>query len=334
MVKIGIIGYGYWGPNLVRNFNEIEACAIKTLCDKKASKLKELSKKYPAIKTTQDYKDILNDKEIDAVVIATPVSTHYSLAKEALMNGKHVFIEKPIAKSSAEAQELISLADKKKKKILVGHTFLYSPSVMKVKELLDKKEIGDIYYINSSRVNLGLFQPDVSVLWDLGPHDLSIILYWLNDRPVEVYATGSSYIQKNIEEVTFLTLKFKSGIMAHIHMSWLAPAKLRRTTIIGSEKMVIYDDTESVEKVKIYDQGVVKNPEDFGQFQLTYRAGDVISPHIDIVEPLRSECMDFINAIRNNTEPKSDARFGLEVVKIIEAAQQSMQSRGTAVKIN
>ncbi len=332
-VKVAVVGCGYWGPNLIRNFNDLDACELHTVCDMKQDKLVSVARKYPQVRTSKEYNDILNDPSIDAVAISTPVSTHFRLAKEAFLHDKHVFIEKPIARSSGEAEELIELAAKKQKVLMVGHTFLYSPPVLKVKELIDNATIGTIYYIDSSRVNLGLFQPDVSVIWDLGPHDTSIILHWLDDEPVEVNAIGGSYIQRSIEEVAFMTLRFKSGVVAHLHLSWLAPCKLRRTSIVGSKRMVIYDDTESVEKVKIYDQGVVKNPEDFGEFQLTYRSGDVISPHLSTTEPLKLECSDFVASIIKGTSPKSDGLFGLRVVKVLEAAQRSIEQKGAAVKI-
>lgn len=333
MIKIGIVGCGYWGPNLIRNFHEIDSCEVKYICDTRPEKLKGICKKYPSIKGITDYRDMLKDKEVNAIVLATPVSTHYQLAKKALLNDKHVLIEKPLATNIQEAKELIALAKKKKKILMVGHTFLYTPAVLKVKELIINKTVGDIYYIDSSRVNLGLFQPDVSVVWDLGPHDISIILYWLDEEPIEVHATGSSFIQKNINEVAFITLKFKSGVTAHIHISWLAPCKLRRTTVVGAKSMVVYDDTESVEKVKIYDQGVIKNPENYGEFQLTYRAGDVVSPRLDTIEPLQRECLDFISSIQTGKEPKSNSQFGLKVVKVLEYAERSIKNNGLGMKI-
>ncbi len=332
-ITVGVVGCGYWGPNLIRVFTEMDEFSVKTVFDLSPAKLAAITKKYRDISAVSDYKAILDDKDIDAVVLATPISTHFALAKEALLKDKHVFIEKPITRSSAEAEELIKIAEERKKVIMVGHTFLYSPPVLKVKELIDNNTIGGIYYIDSSRVNLGLVQPDVSVIWDLGPHDISIILHWLNDEPVEVSATGNSYIQKNIEEVSFITLRFKSGIIAHIHISWLAPCKLRRTTIVGSKRMIVYDDTENVEKVKIYDQGVVKNPENFGEFQLTYRSGDVVSPRIDTKEPLKLECADFASAILTGKEPRSSGKFALKVVKVLEAAQKSLLNKGAAVTI-
>ncbi len=332
-IGVGVIGCGYWGPNLIRVFNELEPCEIKSICDTKQERSDAIAKKYHHIPVTTDYKDLLKRKDIDAVVIATPVSTHYTLAKEALAHDKHVFIEKPMARSSHEAEELVETAEKKKKIVIVGHTFLYSPPVLKVKELIQKGTLGDIYYIDSSRVNLGLLQPDVSVIWDLGPHDISIMLYWLDDFPATVNATGSSYIQKNIEEVSFITLKFASGITAHIHISWLAPCKLRRTTIVGSKSMIVYDDTENVEKVKLYDQGVVKNPENFGEFQLTYRSGDITSPRINTLEPLKLECMDFISSIQSGKKPRSNAGFGLKVVKVLESAQKSLDKQGSCIPV-
>lgn len=333
-VKIGIIGCGYWGPNLIRVFNEIESCHVKFVCDLKQERLANISRKYQHTNVTDNHNALLNDKDLDAVIISTPVSTHYRLAKEALLKNKHVFVEKPLSDSSAEGEELVSIAEKQGKVLMVGHTFLYSPPVTKVKELIKDNTVGNIYYIDSSRVNLGLFQPDVSVIWDLGPHDVSIILHWLDAEPIAVNAIGSSYVQRNIDEVSFIALKFGNGIIAHINISWLAPCKLRRTTIVGSKNMVVYDDTESVEKVKIYDQGVVKNPEDFGEFQLTYRSGDIVSPHINNTEPLKLECLDFLAAIQTGKKPESDGKFGLKVVKVLEAAQESLKNKGAAISLN
>jgi len=328
MINVGVIGCGYWGPNLIRNFYEISLSRMSICCDLERERLKYISSRYP-IKTTNNYKEILSDPDIDAVVIATPISTHFKLAKEALLAGKDVLVEKPLATSSEEAEELIELSEFKNRVLMVGHTFEYSPPVLKVKELISKGEIGDVYYIASSRVNLGLYQPDNCVIWDLGPHDVSILLFWLNTEPVSVSARGSCCIKKDIEDVAFITIKFSNGVIAHLHLSWLSPCKLRKVTVVGSKKMIVYDDTESVEKVKVYNNGVVvKNPETFGEFQLTYRTGDVVSPKVESIEPLKSEVTHFLECIINGNTPRSDGRDGLRVVKVLEAAQRSLKNDG------
>lgn len=333
MVNLAVVGYGYWGPNLVRNFNEISDCKLVYVCDLNDEKLRLVKAKYSHIRATKNYKEVVQDQEIDGVVLSTPVSTHFSLAKEALRNGKHVLVEKPLCTTVKDAEFLVNLVEQKKKILMVSHTFLYSPPVIKIKELISRKIVGKIYYIDSSRVNLGLFQPDVSVLWDLGPHDISIILYWLEQMPIEVACQGKSYVRKEIEEVAFITTYFPDGTAVHIHISWLAPCKLRRTVIVGSKRMIVYDDTEPVEKVKIYNQGVAKNPESFGEFQLTYRSGDIVSPHLEAVEPLKMECLDFIRAIETGEKTKSDGQNGLRIVKVLEAAEKSLKNKGALIKI-
>ncbi len=334
VVNIAVVGYGYWGPNLARNFSEINECKLSIICDKNLKKLTQAKTRFHSAQMSDDYDKVLNNSKIQAIVIATPVSSHYNLAKKALEHGKHVLIEKPLCTSVDEANKLIEIAVKKKMVLMVGHTFLYSPPVLKVKEFIDKRAIGRVYYIDSSRVNLGLFQPDVSVIWDLAPHDVSILLYWVGKLPLNVRATGSSYVRKEIEEVAFITLEFANGIMAHVHVSWLAPSKLRRTVVVGSKKMVVYDDNEPVEKIKIYNRGVVKNPETFGEFQLTYRSGDIISPHLIVVEPLKAECNDFISCIKTGNVPVANAETSaLNVVKVLSAAEKSLRNNGQAVEI-
>jgi len=333
VINLGIIGYGYWGPNLTRNFHELPECKIKYICDLDHNKLNKAKIKYPEIKLINDHTIIFKDKSIDGVVIATPVSTHYWLAKEAINHGKDVMVEKPICTSISEAENLVELSEKKKKIILVGHTLVYNPAVIKIKEFINQKLLGKIYYIDSSRVNLGLFQPDVSVVWDLAPHDLAVILYWLNIMPQEVSCHSKSFIRHKIHEVAYLTLFFSNGMIAHLHMSWLSPCKLRRTAVVGSKRMIIFDDTESVEKVKLYKEGVIKNIDSFGEYHLAYRSGDIISPRLEIVEPLKVECINFLDCIKNRTTPKSDAKFSLNIVKILKAADISTQNRGEITKI-
>ncbi len=333
MISVGVIGYGYWGPNLVRNFSEIPRCTVTRVCDTRKERRDDVCARYRHIVATERHTDILEDPKVDAVVLATPVLTHYPLAKEALLRGKHVLVEKPLCTSLEEARELVALAARQKKALMVGHTFLYSPAVIKMKEIIDAGEIGDVYYIDSSRVNLGLFQPDVSVLWDLGPHDVSIVLYLLGKQPLRVSANGGAFVGRHVEEVCFMTLYFPDNVMAHFHLSWLSPSKLRRTTVIGSKKMIVYDDTEPAEKIKIYDHGVIKHPENFGEFQLTYRSGDILSPRLNTTEPLKTECLEFLNMIEHPGTSRSGGNNALDVVRVLGAAAVSLAHGGQRVDI-
>jgi len=332
-IGVAIVGYGYWGPNQVRVFTESPDAEMLLLCDKSAARRASAQRRYPALSVTGRFEDVLEDRRIRAVVIATPVSTHFELARRALEAGKHVLVEKPLATSSREASALIALAKKKGLTLMVGHTFIYSPPVLKVKQLLEQKALGQVFHMDFSRVNLGLFQPDVNVLWDLGPHDVSIALYWLGRPPISVRAHAKSFVRKTIEEVGYVSMEFPGGVLVHNHVSWLAPVKLRRVSITGSKKMLVYDDTANAEKVKIYDQGVLKNPKTFGEFQLTYRSGDVLSPKIDSVEPLAMQCADFVLSIRTGRKPRSSGEFGLQVVRVIEAAQASLKRGGASVRV-
>ena len=272
--------------------------------------------------------DLLEDPAIQAVYLATPVSSHYSLVKRALESEKHVLIEKPLATTVDQAEELLELAGASGLTLMVGHTFVFSPPVRKVKELIDAGLVGPIYYVETTRVNLGLFQKDVSVLWDLGPHDVSILIYWLGEVPIQVSARGRSYLGEALEDVAFLTLEFPSGILAQVQLSWLAPSKLRRTSIVGRQRMIVYDDLEPVEKVKIFDRGVDRQPASFGEFQLTYRSGDVLSPRLDTTEPLHIECAHFLECIRTGRTPDTSPRSGVDVVRVIEAAERSLRLGG------
>ncbi len=334
-ISIGAIGYGYWGPNVVRNLAELPDCRLSTACDLDADRLKQLKRRYPDISTTTSVDEVLQDRSIQAIYLATPVSTHFELASRALEAGKHVLVEKPLASSAEQAERLCELAEKTGQVLMVGHTFVYSPPVVRIKEVLTAGTVGDLHYLDCARVNLGLFQKDVSVLWDLIPHDLSILLYWLGRAPVLVSAHGRSLLGDRLEDVAFVNLEFADGVLAQLHVSWLAPVKLRRMTIVGSKLMVLYDDVEPVEKVKLFDRGVdkVHNPETFGEFQLTYRTGDITSPKIDATEPLLLECQDFLECIRTGRKPRSDGRFGLAIVRVIEAAERSMRNRGTAQEV-
>ncbi|MDQ7053965.1 MAG: Gfo/Idh/MocA family oxidoreductase [candidate division KSB1 bacterium] len=273
------------------------------------------------------------DREIDAMVIATPVSTHAPLAQAALRSGKHVFVEKPMASTTEEAMQLIELAERHQRVLMVGHTFEFSPPVLKIKEVIERGALGDIFYISSSRVNLGLHQKDISVIWDLAPHDFSSIFFWLDEMPKYISAMGRDYVQRGIPDVAFINLEFASGVIAHVQVSWLAPSKLRRTTLIGSDKMLVYDDTENIEKVKIFDKGVdYKDPETFGEYQLSYRAGDVISPRLDTYEPLFKEMEHFLDCCETGQRPKTDGYNGLRVVKALEAAEKSLRNGSQVVE--
>ncbi len=332
-VRVGLIGYGYWGPNLARVYSEIPGVTLHTLCDKSHERIRHAKAKYPHLNICSNPDELFRNPDIDAILVATPVSTHFRLAEMALRAGKHVYVEKPLCTRSQDAIRLQALAKQKKRIIMVGHTFLYSPPVQKIKELIDRGVLGKMCYINSSRVNLGLFQPDVSVFLDLAPHDISIFLYWLGTDPLWVSAQGSSHVRKKIMEVGFATLGFPGGILAHLHVSWLAPSKLRSTTLVGSKRMIVYDDTSNNEKVKIFDQGVVKNPETFGEFQLTYRSGDILSPHIDTTEPLLVLAQSFIRAIDTRREPASGGRFGARVVRVLEAIDASARHQGKLYRL-
>ena len=320
-VPVGVVGLGYWGPNLVRVIHESAAAEAAWICDVRAEVLDALGRRFPAVRQTQDFDELLADESVDAVAVVTPVSTHHDLAMRALNAGKHVFVEKPLASSSDLAVDLIHAAYDRDLVLMPGHTFLYSPPVNRIRELIHAGELGDIYFISMSRVNLGLHQSDVSVMWDLGPHDFSILLYWLDERPSQVISTGRACIDTK-EDVAFITCKFDSGTIAHVELSWLAPSKLRRTTVVGSKKMVIYDDC-STEPVRVYDAGVMpRDPESFGEY-LKYRTGDIVSPHIENSEPIALQMDDFCRAIRTGTTPTSSAKLGLDVVRMIEAADRS-----------
>jgi predicted dehydrogenase len=288
-INVAVIGCGYWGPNHIRNFSQISTCNMSVCCDLEEDKLDRIRGLYPSVTPTQNLTDILDNPKIDAVVIATPVFTHFDLGKECLMHGKHVLIEKPIASSSSECLELIRLAEQHGKVLMVGHTFEYTAAVNKIREIINSGELGEIFYITTTRVNLGLFQPDINVIWDLAPHDISIILYILDLEPNWVNAQGKAHYRNEIEDVASLTLNFPNGVIAFIHNSWLDPNKIRRTTIVGSKKMLVYDDIDPQEKIKIYDKGVDAPPyyDTFGEFHFSYRYGDIYSPRIEDYEPLR-----------------------------------------------
>jgi predicted dehydrogenase len=327
MLRLGVVGLGYWGPNLVRNLNANRRCESLVLCDRDPARLKRTAERYPGLDQTTDYSDLVNDPGISGIIIATDVMAHYPLAKAALEAGKHIFVEKPFASSVREASELVEIGEARGLVTMVGHTFLYSPPVLKVKEILESGELGELYFITSTRVNLGLHQKDVSVIWDLAPHDFSMLFYWLGAEPEEVQAFGSDYVLEGIPDVAFVDMRFPDGTIANVQLSWLSPSKLRRTVIVGSRKMLVYDDTEPDEKIKIYDRRVdIIEPASFGEYQLAYRTGDIVSPRLDTFEPLAAEMDDFLDCIESGGTPRSSGRGGLAVVRAIERADSSLLS--------
>jgi predicted dehydrogenase len=333
-LRVAVVGLGYWGPNLVRNLYDVPGVEVAAVCDARVDRMAAIVRRYPAVQAVAAYNDIVGDPSLDAVLIATPVSTHFELAAAALEAGKHAFVEKPLAAASDEAVELIELAERRGLVLMPGHTFLYSPPVNKIRQLITSGELGQIYFVSTSRVNLGLHQSDVSVAWDLGPHDFSILRYWLNESPQHVSALSRSCVLENVPDVAFINLEFASGAIAHVELSWLAPSKLRRTTVVGSEKMVVYDDVSN-EPVRVFDSGVaLRDPETFGEYRLTYRTGDIVSPQIAAAEPLFLELSDFCDAIRNGTAPRSSAQLGLEVVRMIEAVDASLDRDGARVELS
>ncbi|MEZ4703106.1 MAG: Gfo/Idh/MocA family oxidoreductase [Rhodothermales bacterium] len=334
MIKLGVIGCGYWGPNLIRNFKKTSGCDVAICCDRDESRLQRVEHLFPGMPTTTDYQELL-ESDLDAVAIATPVWTHYPLAKAFLERGKHVFVEKPLTPSSDECVALIELAESRRLALMVGHTFEYTAAVNKIKEIVQSGEIGEVLYINSTRVNLGLFQKDINVIWDLAPHDISIITYVLGKEPVSVNAQGRSHFADGIEDVAMTTLHFEAGPIAFIRNSWIDPNKVRSMIFVGSKKMLVYDDISPNEKIKIYDKGVEKPDyyDDFGSFQFSYRYGDIYIPRIDEHEALGAETAHFIESITTGRTPRSDGYSGLRVIRTIEAACQSLKADGAAVPI-
>lgn len=328
-VKVGVIGCGYWGPNLIRNFQEIPHADLRMVCDLDSRRLDHIRSRYPSVQTSRNYRDLL-ESDVEAVAIATPVSTHHRIALDCLRAGKHVLIEKPLASGSAEARAIVEAGEEAGRVVMVGHTFVYNPAVVALKEIIDGGEIGQVYYFNCTRVNLGLYQPDVNVVWDLAPHDISILLFVLGREPVSVSARGSTYIKPGVHDVAYLTLYFPDGVMADMRVSWLDPAKIRRITVVGSKKMIIYDDVEPKDKVKIYDKGIDVQPytDTLEEFHLAYRYGDVVTHPLDWMEPLKAECLHFLECISTGARPRSDGRQGLRVVQILEAAQESLLNGG------
>lgn len=332
-MTVAVAGLGYWGPNLVRVLADDPGVAVKWICDLDPQRVERLNRRFPATAPTTRLADVLGDPEVQAVLLATPVFTHFQLASACLGAGKSVFVEKPLASSSARARELIALARRGGLVLMCGHTFVYSPPVRALKRMLDERALGDVYFVSASRVNLGLHQRDVSVIWDLGPHDFSILRYWLGELPLTVRAIGRDSIVRGIADVAFVAMRFASGIVANVELSWLAPSKLRRTVVVGSEKMAIYDDG-TVEPIRLFDHGVVyRDPETFGQYHLSYRTGDIVSPKVDTYEPLAAELADFVRAVRVGDPMRWHTELSRDVVRMTEAADRSLRAGGTEVRV-
>ena len=335
-LKIGVIGCGYWGPNLARNLRSLPDCNLKMMSDLNEQRLGHLKSLYPEIEGATDYRHLLNGSGLDAIVIATPVKSHYPLAKACLSAGKHTFIEKPMALSTAECEELIDIARRKSLVLMVGHTFLYSPAVRKIKEIVDCGDIGEIRYVCARRLNLGLFQKDINVAWDLAPHDISIALHIMGEMPISVNCRGSAHVTPGIEDVTTMCLTFPKQRTAIIHSSWLDPRKVREMTIVGSRRMIVYDDVAPLEKIRIFDARVERPPhyDTFAEFHYAYHYGDVYAPYIKQEEPLKTEMQHFLDCIRNGTKPMTDGVQGLDLVRILEASSESLRRSGAAVQID
>ncbi|MFD3002754.1 Gfo/Idh/MocA family protein [Pontibacter toksunensis] len=332
MVNVGIIGYGYWGPNLVRNFYAANDCCVKAVADARPERLQQLEKVFPSIRGVKDAREIIYDPGIDAVVIATPVSTHFTLARKALAEGKHVLIEKPMASSVEEAELLINLAEQKGVLLMVDHTFLYTGAVEKMRQLVDGQELGNIKYLDSTRINLGLFQSDINVLWDLAPHDISILNYIVDERPYSINATGITHTNNNIENIAYLTVNYASGFIAHFNCSWTSPVKVRMMLIGGDQKMILYNDLEPTEKIKVYDTGYsYSNDEEKKRVLVDYRTGDIHVPKLATTEALLGMANDFISSVQEKKQPKSSCHLGLDVVRILEASNKSIKHCGREV---
>ncbi len=335
ILNVGVIGCGYWGPNLIRNFNSHPDCKVKTVCDLDEDRLAHMKSLYADVATTTDVDELINDEDMQAIVIATPVDLHYELGRRSLLAGKHTFIEKPMTSSAEHSRELVTMAEERGLTLMVGHTFIYSAPVRKIKEIIDSGEIGEVYYISSRRLNLGLFQKDINVTWDLAPHDISIILYFLDRPPASVNCQGKAHVNPGIEDVTNLTLNFDNGGFATIHSSWLDPNKIREMIIVGSKKMIVYDDNEPLEKIKIYDKRVEVPPhyDDFAGFHYSYHYGDMLAPYIQQTEPLKVETRHFLDCILTDSESMSSGRDGHFVVEILEAASRSLEENGAMVEV-
>lgn len=335
MIGVGIIGYGYWGPNLVRNFVETPDCRVVSVSDLRTDRLALVTSRYPHIATTTDCDELLDDPKIDAVAVCTPVSSHFDLATKALSHGKHVLVEKPLAANEEQAQELVNLAERRRLTLMVDQTFVYTAAVRKMRQIIDSGELGNLFYYDSVRVNLGLFQRDIDVVWDLAPHDLSILDYLVQETPRAVSAIGTSHIENQHHNLAYLTITYDNQFIAHLHVNWLSPVKIRRTLIGGSRRMIVYDDLESSEKVKVYNRGVDCGTDDEGAYRtmIEYRTGDMWAPHIPTAEALLTETRHFVECITTGQKPITDGHAGLRVVRILDAASRSMARQGALVEI-
>jgi predicted dehydrogenase len=333
-IRVGVIGYGYWGPNLVRNLIETEGAEVVKCADKRPDRRALARRRYPAMEVTDDALDILDDPDVDAVVIATPVSTHYELVKRALDQGKHVLVEKPMTRSVAEAEALIELAEKNSLVLMVDHTFIYTGAVRRMKELLDAGELGELYYFDSVRVNLGIFQHDIDVVWDLAPHDLSILTYLISRTPTHVSATGADHVGRGHADIAYITVYFDNGLLAHFHVNWLSPVKVRQILIGGDRRMLVYDDMEPSEKVRVYDSGIeVTTEEGIYATLVDYRTGDMWAPKLEFGEALAVECAHFVDCVRFGRVPLSSGAAGLTVVRLLAAASKSLAAQGRRVRL-
>ncbi len=334
VLNIAVVGFGYWGPNIVRNFHAIEGTRVISVCDRESTALKRVKKSYPSIQTSTDFNKIIYSPDIDAVAIVTPVSAHYELAKKALENGKHIFVEKPFTSTVAQAEKLIELADKKNLKIMVDHTFLFTGAVRKIKELVDNDILGDLYYYDSMRVNLGLFQHDINVIWDLVPHDLSIMDFLIDEKVDAIIASGKPHFGNELEDIAFITVYFTNNIIAHFNVNWLSPVKVRTTLIGGEKRMLVWNDLDADEKIKVYDKGVkVENNEGIYNLLVSYRSGDMWAPKVEQTEALRAEAEYFVDCILNDKTPFNDGHAGLRVIKMLEASNKSLKNEGKMVKL-
>ncbi len=335
MINVAVIGVGYWGPNMIRNFDSYDATNMVVCSDLKPERLKFIQSKHPTVKTTTDYQEILKDNKIDAVVICTPVYTHYEIAKNALLAGKHVLIEKPMTSNSAQAEELIELAERNRRVLMVDHTFIYTGSVRLIKKYLDSGEIGDVYYFDSVRINLGLFQHDVNVIWDLAPHDISIMDYLLASKAEGVVATGVDHVGNGFEDVAYMTVFYPNNVIAHVHANWLSPVKIRRTIVAGTKKMIVWDDNKPTEKINVYDTGIIVNHTDAEIYNtlIQYRTGDMFAPKVPGQEALAVEAEHFVDCINSGKKPITDGIAGMNVVRILEASEKSIKARGKEVKL-
>lgn len=341
MINIGLIGFGYWGPNLAKNFSQINGVFLHSICEIKKERTERIREQYPLTRLVTNFSEFIKNNEIDAVAIATPPATHFKLAKDALLSGKHVLVEKPLTTTVHQAEELIKIARQKKLTLMVGHTFEYNDAVIKLKEHIKNGEIGDVLYIYSQRLNLGILRQDINAWWNLAPHDISILLFLLEKFPIRVSAKGLTFFNNSIEDVVFAHLDFDGSVSVHIHVSWLDPNKIRKMVVVGTKKMIIYDDVSNDAKLQIFDKGIDKlgrpsgnsYPDSFGEYQLVIRSGNLLVPQINFSEPLRKECTHFIQCIRDKKKPLTDGESGLRVVRILEAVDRSLKNGGISIKL-